>query len=35
MKGRLLHVSTTEWKLEKLQKSGLTQDLKGGAVPIG
>jgi hypothetical protein len=35
MKGRLLHVSTTEWKLEKQQKSGLTQDLKGGAVPIG
>ncbi len=35
MKGRLLHVSPTEWKLEKQQKSGLTQDLKGSAVSIG
>ena len=35
MKGRLLHVSPTEWKLEKQQKSGLTQDARGGAVSIG
>lgn len=35
MKGRLLQVSPTEWKIEKQQKSGLTQDVKGGAVSIG
>ncbi len=35
MKGRLLHVSPTEWKIDKQQKRGLTQDAKGGAVSIG
>jgi hypothetical protein len=35
MKGRLLQVSPTEWKIEKQQKSGLTQDTKGGVVSIG
>ncbi len=35
MKGRLLHVSPTEWKLEKQQRSGLTQDADGGVVSIG
>lgn len=35
MKGRLFHVSPTEWKIEKQQKSGLLQDVKGGAVSIG
>jgi hypothetical protein len=35
MKGRLLHVSPTEWKIEKQQQSGLTQDAKGDAVSIG
>jgi hypothetical protein len=35
MQGRLLHVSPTEWKIDKQQKSGLTQDAKGGAVSIG
>jgi len=35
MKGRLLHVSPTEWKIDKQQKSGLTQDANGGAVSIG
>ncbi|MGE3976729.1 MAG: hypothetical protein AB7F94_04010 [Nitrospira sp.] len=35
MKGRLLHVSPTEWKLEKQQTSGLTRDAEGGAVSIG
>ncbi len=35
MKGHLFQVSPTEWKLEKQQKSGLTQDATGGAVSIG
>ncbi len=35
MKGHLLQVSPTEWKIEKQQKSGLTHDAKGGAVSIG
>ncbi|HEU5407785.1 MAG TPA: hypothetical protein VFU48_08455 [Nitrospira sp.] len=35
MKGRLLHVSPTEWKIEKQQTSGLTQNADGGAVSIG
>ncbi|OQW35834.1 MAG: hypothetical protein A4E19_16440 [Nitrospira sp. SG-bin1] len=35
MKGRLFHVSPTEWRIEKQQKRGLTQDAKGGAVSIG
>ena len=35
MKGHLLHVSATEWRIDKQHKSGLTQDVKGGAVSIG
>lgn len=35
MKGHLFQVVPTEWKLEKQQKSGLTQDATGGAVSIG
>ena len=35
MKGRLFKVSPTEWKLEKQQTSGLTQDADGGSVSIG
>ena len=35
MKGRLLHVSPTEWKIEKQQTGGLTQNADGGAVSIG
>ena len=35
MKGHLLQVSPSEWKLEKQRKSGLTQDANGGAVSIG
>lgn len=35
MKGHLLQVSPTEWKLDKQRKSGLTHDAKGGAVSIG
>ena len=34
MKGRLLQVSPTEWRIEKQRKSGLTQDANGGAVSI-
>jgi hypothetical protein len=34
MKGHLLQVSPSEWKLEKQRKSGLTQDAQGGAVSI-
>ena len=35
MKGHLLQVSPSEWKLEKQRKSGLTQDVNGGSVSIG
>jgi len=35
MKGRLLEVSSNEWKIEQQRKSGLIQDAKGGAVSIG
>ncbi len=35
MKGHLLHVSSTEWRIDKQHKSGLTHDAKGGAVSIG
>ena len=35
MKGRLLQVSPTEWKLDKQQKRGLAHDANGGAVSIG
>ena len=35
MKGHLLEISPKEWKLDKQQKSGLTDDANGGAVSIG
>lgn len=35
MKGHLLQVSAKEWKVDKQQKSGLDQDVKGGPVLIG
>lgn len=35
VKGHLLQVSAKEWKIDKQQKSGLDQDVKGGAVLIG
>lgn len=35
MKGHLLQVSAKEWKIDKQQKSGQDQDVKGGAVLIG
>ena len=35
VKGRLLEVSPTEWRIDKQRSSGSTQDAKGGAVKIG
>lgn len=35
MKGRLLEVSAAQWKIDKQQKSGVTQDVQGGAASIG
>lgn len=35
MKGRLLQVSAAQWKIDKQQKSGITQDVQGGAASIG
>lgn len=35
VKGKLLEVSPTEWKIEKQRASGTTHDAKGGAVKIG
>lgn len=35
VKGHLLEVTSKEWKVDKQQKSGLNQDVKGGAVLIG
>jgi hypothetical protein len=35
MKGRLMEVSPSEWKIEKQRKSGLIHDANGGAVSIG
>ncbi len=35
IKGRLLQVSATQWKIDKQQKSGVTQDAQGGPAVIG
>jgi hypothetical protein len=35
MKGHVIHVSATEWKIEKLRASGTTHDMKGGSVILG
>lgn len=35
MKGHVIHVSATEWKIEKLRASGTTHDMKGGSVVLG
>jgi hypothetical protein len=35
MKGHLLQVSAREWKIDKQHKSGLDEDVKGGAVRLG
>ncbi|MBA5865522.1 MAG: hypothetical protein GDA67_02370 [Nitrospira sp. CR1.3] len=35
IKGHLVEVSSKEWKVDRLQSSGTTQDAQGGAVRIG
>jgi hypothetical protein len=35
VKGHLLEVSATEWKVDKQRASGTTQNVQGGAVKIG
>lgn len=35
MKGRLMEVSSSEWRLDKRRTSGIIHDTKGGAVFIG
>jgi hypothetical protein len=35
IKGHVIRVSPTEWKIDKLRASGTTQDVKGGSVVLG
>jgi len=35
VKGHLLEVSATEWKVDKQRSSGTTENVQGGAVKIG
>jgi hypothetical protein len=35
IKGHVIHVSPTEWKIDKLRVSGTTQDLKGRSIALG
>ena len=35
IKGHVIQVSTTEWKIDKLRASGTNQDVKGGSVVLG
>jgi len=35
IKGHVIEVSPTEWKIDKLRASGTTQDVKGGSVVLG
>ena len=35
VKGHVIEVSPTEWKIEKQRTSGTTQDVNGGAVILG
>jgi hypothetical protein len=35
VKGHLLEVSPTEWKVDKQRSSGATQNVQGGSVKIG
>ena len=35
IKGRVIQVSSVEWKIDKLRASGTTHDLKGGSVVLG
>jgi len=35
VKGHLVEVSPKEWKIDKQQASGTTQDVKGGSIKLG
>lgn len=35
IKGHVIQVSATEWKIDKLRASGTNQDVKGGSVVLG
>ncbi len=35
IKGHVIQVSATEWKIDKLRASGTIQDMKGGSVVLG
>ena len=35
IKGHVIQVSPTEWKIDKLRASGTTQDVKGGSIVLG
>lgn len=35
IKGHVIQISPTEWKIDKLRASGTTQDVKGGSVVLG
>ena len=35
IKGHVIQISATEWKIDKLRTSNTTQDLKGGSVILG
>lgn len=35
IKGHVIQISPTEWKIDKLRASGTTHDLKGGSVVLG
>ena len=35
IKGHVIEVSPTEWKIDKLRAIGTTQDVKGGSVVLG
>ena len=35
IKGHVIQVSATEWKIDKLRASGTIQDVKGGSVVLG
>jgi len=35
IKGHVIHVSSVEWRIDKLSASGTTHDVKGGSVVLG
>ena len=35
IKGHVIHVSPSEWKIDKRRVSGITLDVKGGSVALG